>query len=111
MNIVLSWMADGLKIPRLLNGWPIFMAASIRFSWCPCPLGRPFCESQGHPIAARDNVFGRLLSGGVSIVAARANESKRLFDAKQLLQPAPSTVGLAKRCQPVAIHQIRTFRC
>ena len=80
------------------------MVASTRFSWCPCQLGRPSCESQGHPFATRGIVFGRLLSDGVSIATGRAIGSKRRFTAEQLLQPAPSTAERTKRCQPVAIH-------
>ena len=85
MNIVLSWMADGLRIPRFRNGCPILMVASTLFSWCSCQSERPFCEYQGHPPAARDNVFSRLLSNGVSITKGRAIGSKQRFDAKQLL--------------------------
>src|ERR1039457_4891878 len=55
MNIVSSWMADGLRILRLRNGWPILMVASTRFSWCPCQSERPFCEYENHSPVAGGN--------------------------------------------------------
>src|SRR5664280_2882262 len=105
MNIASSWMAGGARIPGPLNAWRILMATSILFSWCHWQSGRLFYENEDHPPAAGGDVIGRLRSDRLSIAKGRVSVREQRFDAKQLLQFAPSTPGRAKGRQPAAIHQ------
>src|ERR1035438_3541763 len=111
MNIASSWMAGGTRIPGHLNAWPILMAASILFSWCHWQSGRLFYEHEDHPPVAGGDVIGRLRSDRLSIAKGQLSVREQCFDAKQLLQFAPSTPGRTKGRQHPALHQAGTFRC
>jgi hypothetical protein len=86
------------------------LSRNANINYCHWQKRRPFCEYKKHPPVAGGDVIGRLHSNRLSIAKGKVSVQKQRFDAKQLLQFAPSTPGRAKGRQHVAIHQTRTRR-